>query len=157
MKSNYLKRVEVRLKQKYVGALKSDKPIESPDDAIELLKDELSTLDREVMIVVNLDVKNRPINYNIVSVGATDIAIIAPANVFKAAILSNAASVLVIHNHPSGDIQPSHNDDEVTSSIGEAGRILNINLYDSIIIGAGCDEYFSYRTNKPLILSGIIL
>ena len=74
---------------------------------------------------------------------------------FKTAILSNAAKIIIIHNHPSGEIEPSEADETITARIGYVGQFLNIPLYDSIIIGAGNRENYSYRENDSLALIGV--
>ena len=79
----------------------------SPSDAYEMIKEQLEGLDREQFIVACLNTKNEPTNITVVSVGSLNKAIVHPREVFKTAILSNAASVMAFHNHPSGDTTPS--------------------------------------------------
>ena len=150
-----LEEMEIRLKQECVGILASNKPVETPEDAISLIQNELESLDREVFIVINLDAIKRPINYNVVSVGGTSIALLSPSNVFKSSILSNASLIMIVHNHPTGEIKPSKSDDDITATIGSAGEILNIKLLDSVIVGVGSNKYYSYKKEKPMFLRGI--
>ena len=75
--------------------------------------------------------------------GSLNASIVHPREVFKAAILLNAASIVVAHNHPSGDPAPSREDREVTRTLNEAGRLLDIPLHDHVIVGA--EGYFSFR------------
>lgn len=87
--------------------LYSDKAADSVKAAIEILKGELSTYDREVFGILNLNTKGIPINFNVVSIGTLNASIIHPRETFKASILSNANEFIAIHNHPSGIAEPS--------------------------------------------------
>ena len=109
--------------------------ISSPKDAYEMIKDQLQDLDREQFIIACLNTKNEPTNISVVSVGSLNKAIVHPREVFKTAILSNAASVMAFHNHPSGETTPSQQDIQLTKRLYEAGELLGIKLLDHLIIG----------------------
>ena len=109
--------------------------ISSPNDIYNIVKDMLLESDREKLIVCCLSTKNEPINLSVVSVGSINSSIVSPREVFKTAILSNSASIILAHNHPSGDTTPSKEDINITSRIKECGRILGIDLIDHIILG----------------------
>lgn len=109
--------------------------ISSPDDAFELIKTFLEDSDREQLIVCCLDTKNQPTAIQIVSIGSLNSSIVHPREVFKIAILSNAASIILFHNHPSGDVSPSNEDVNITSRLKECGKIIGIELLDHIIVG----------------------
>ena len=111
--------------------------ISSPKDAYEMIKDQLQDLDREQFIIACLNTKNEPTNISVVSVGTLNKAIVHPREVFKTAILSNAASIMAFHNHPSGDTTPSDQDIQLTHRLVEAGELLGIKLLDHLIIGDG--------------------
>ncbi len=147
--------MRIRMKTEEIGKLVSPDPVAKPYDAIRLLQKELDAMDREYVVVINLDPAMRPICWNTAAVGTSATAIVSPANVFKAAILANASGIMVLHNHPSGDITPSPEDDLLTASLGDAGRLLNIPLSDSVIVGAGNDRYFSYAESRPACLLGV--
>lgn len=115
------------------------------DAALRIVRPLLKTLDRECFVAVNLDVRLKPINWNIVSIGGTSAVQVEIANVFKAAILSNAAKIMVFHNHPSGSAEPSKEDCDVTERIFKVGELLGIPLIDHIIIAG--DKYYSYMEN----------
>ena len=83
-----------------------------------------------------MDTKNQPVSINVVSVGSLNSSIVHPREVFKVAILSNAASIIIFHNHPSGDPTPSREDVNVTNRLKEAGKLIGIDLIDHIIIGS---------------------
>ena len=130
-----LTEVRVRLKLTEGETLYSAKPIDCPDAATRLMAGMLSEMDREHCCVVNLDNHLRPISFNIVSVGGINSTMVPVANVFKTAILQNAASLMIMHNHPSGNIEPSKEDISLTQRLLEAGRLLEIPIIDHIIVG----------------------
>ena len=109
----------------------------SPKDAYEMIKEQLEGLDREQFIIACLNTKNEPTNITVVSVGSLNKAIVHPREVFKTAILSNAASIMAFHNHPSGETTPSQQDIQLTNRLYEAGELLSIKLLDHLIIGDG--------------------
>ena len=109
----------------------------SPIDAYEMIKEQLEGLDREQFIIACLNTKNEPTNITVVSVGSLNKAIVHPREVFKTAILSNAASIMAFHNHPSGETTPSQQDIQLTKRLYEAGELLGIKLLDHLIIGDG--------------------
>lgn len=109
--------------------------IRTPQDVADLLMEELRYLDREVMRLLILDTKNQVIATPTVSVGILDASMVHPREIFKDCIRRSAASVIIVHNHPSGDPTPSANDIEVTRRLRRAGEILGIDVLDHIIIG----------------------
>lgn len=100
----------------------------------EIVEKELRHADREKFICLHLNVKNNIISYEVVSIGNLSSSLVHPREVFKGAILANASSVVFLHNHPSGDPQPSSEDKSVTGLLVKAGDILNIRVLDHIII-----------------------
>jgi DNA repair protein RadC len=117
--------------------------VRSPEDDYQLIKQFLGEVDREYFVVVCLDTKNQPTSINISHIGSLNASIVHPRECFKPAILSNAASILVGQNHPSGKSAESREDVEVTRRLEEAGKILGIDLIDHIVIGDG--EYVSLK------------
>ncbi|QAA35183.1 DNA repair protein RadC [Clostridium manihotivorum] len=115
--------------------LYSNRNINSPDDAADLLSPFLQDSDREMLVVCCLDSKNQPTLINIASIGTLNSSLVHPREVFKAAILGNAASVIIAHNHPSGDPSPSSEDINITTRLKEAGKIIGIDVLDHVIIG----------------------
>ena len=99
-----LKEVCIRLAEGH--PLYSDWPIDSPGEAIKVMRGELSRYDREVLCVVNLNTRLKPINFNVVSVGELNQSIVSIPNILKAGVLSNSSSFLLLHNHPSGEVTP---------------------------------------------------
>jgi len=109
--------------------------ISSTSEAAGIGRQFLEELDREQVIVCCLDIKNQPTSVNVVSVGTLNTSLIHPREVFKTAILTNAASIMIFHNHPSGDPEPSNEDLSITQRIKEAGVLMGIELLDHIVIG----------------------
>jgi DNA repair protein RadC len=91
---------------------------------------------REVFATIHLDSKNRLLCVEMVSIGSLNAAIVHPREVFKAALLSSAAALVLVHNHPSGDPTPSREDLELTKRLKEAGELLGIRVLDHVIIGS---------------------
>jgi DNA repair protein RadC len=121
-----------------------DKMISSPDAANSAIQTilGLNNATVEKFGFLALDIKNKIIGIHIVSVGSINSSIVHPREVFKAAILNNAARIIIFHNHPSGDPTPSPEDINVTKRICEAGEIIGIELIDHIIVG---DTYYSLK------------
>lgn len=137
-----LKEVCIRLAEGH--SLYSDKPLSDPSVALDVMRKELSQYDREVLCVVNLNTKLKPINFHIVSVGSLNQSVAATPNIVKSGILSNAASFMLLHNHPSGDTIPSQEDLMTTRRVIEAGKLIGIPLMDHIIVGSN-ENYRSMR------------
>lgn len=116
----------------------------NPDTAIRVMNEFLSQMDRELFCIVNLQADLTPINMNIVSVGSLNEALINPREIFKSAILSNAHSMMLIHNHPSGNLTPSTSDIQTTARMQELGELMGISLVDHIITGRD-GNYYSFR------------
>lgn len=122
--------------------------IRSPHDAYELMKEFLGDVDREHFIVMCLDTKNQPTCIQVVHIGSLNASIVHPREVMKSALLSNAAAILVGHNHPSNISTPSTEDIEVTERLKEAGKILGIDLIDHLIL---CTDNFTSLKEKGYI------
>jgi DNA repair protein RadC len=110
--------------------------LKTPSDAARLLRDYFADKDREEVVAVLLDPSLTVIGLARVSVGGLAVALIEPAQVFKAAILANAGSVILAHNHPSGNPEPSHPDIVVTEKLVAGGEILGIRVHDHLIVTA---------------------
>lgn len=128
------------------SVLYETRTIRSPYDAYKLIKNFLIDSDREKFVVACLDTKNQPVNISVVSIGSVNSAIIHPREVFKVAMLSNASKIICFHNHPSGNLKCSKEDENITNRLKECGEILGIELVDHIIVGDN-DTYFSFKEN----------
>lgn len=138
-----LELVQIRLVPE--KTLYSTEKINSPWQAVDLLADEIRDLDKEVLCVLNLDSTNRVINANMVSMGTLNQTIAEPREIFKSALLSNAAHIMLMHNHPSGDVTPSKADLSATSQLELCGNFLKIPVLDHIIVGGQTGYCFSFN------------
>lgn len=111
--------------------------VTSPQDVMNLLGPEMSLLDQEQLRVVLLDTRNRVLAMPIVYSGNVNTSVIRVGELFRDAIRYNAVAMAVVHNHPSGDPTPSSEDVAVTRLIVEAGKLLNVDVLDHIVIGGG--------------------
>jgi DNA repair protein RadC len=108
--------------------------ITAPADAYAILNDQVGSSDREVFLALLLDTRSRVIGINEVSVGSLNNSLVHPRETFKAAILCNAATMILAHCHPSGDVEPSHEDLAVTERLMQAGELMGIPILDHLII-----------------------
>ncbi len=117
--------------------------ITSPGDAASLFRDYMGDLDREHFVLMGLNTKNEPVMLETVHIGSLNASIVHPREVFKSAILSNSAYIMVCHNHPSDDCEPSREDVSVTDRLAQAGDLIGIPLLDHFIIGT--EGYVSFK------------
>ncbi len=122
--------------------------IQTPKDAAAVLASYLADRDRETFAVLALSSKNRLLGIHTVSIGCLDAAMVHPREVFKAAILSNCAGLIVGHNHPSGDPEPSPEDRQVTIRLIGAGELLGIDVLDHLVLGEE-GRFTSVREEQP--------
>ena len=119
----------------------------SPADVDALLRGRIANLDRENFVAVLLNTKNEVIEFPTISVGTLSASLVHPREVFKPAIRASAASVVLAHNHPSGKVEPSREDHEVTKRLVNAAEIIGIGVLDHVILGNG---YFSMKEQGML-------
>ena len=127
-------------------------PLSDPERVAEYLKD-IAISDREQMVCLHLDTKNRPRGRQTISIGALNATIITARELYKGVLLDNAYACIISHNHPSGDPTPSIEDDAITRKIARAGAILGVPLLDHVIVAPG-GGFFSYRHSRPDCLTG---
>lgn len=147
--SRELKQVDVRLKLTDKESMFSRETIDTPEKAVSVLAPVLAELDREEVCVVNLDGKGHPINFSVVSIGSVNSSLITGRELYKSAILSNAAAIIMIHNHPSSDLQMSRLVLDVTEKMMYAGVLLDIDFYDHVLVAGSTGEMFSMREHVP--------
>lgn len=123
----------------------SDQKLNSPQAAVHLVGEVLCDMDRELVCVINLKADGTPINCSFVSAGTLDYSVVNPRDMLKASILSNAARLIMVHNHPSGDLTPSKDDIRLTDRMQKVTGLVGIPLMDHIIVGGDNKEYFSFR------------
>jgi DNA repair protein RadC len=120
--------------------------VKSPEDVVNIVKNRLKGKKKEHFLVLCLDTRNRLINCRPVSMGSLDTSIVHPREVFKEVVSSSAASVIFVHNHPSGDPEPSGDDVELTKRLVKAGEIIGIDVLDHIVV---CDRsYLSLKAKN---------
>ncbi|MCL2550270.1 MAG: DNA repair protein RadC [Methanimicrococcus sp.] len=127
----------------------TDKPktkVSCPDDIYRFIYPKIREEKQEKFIIMCLDTKNQIISDDIIFIGSLDASIVHPREIFKTALLASAASIILIHNHPSGDPTPSREDIITTNRIIESGKLLGINVWDHVIIGDGC--YISLKQEE---------
>ena len=140
--------VSVRLNKE--ATMYSQVPMDTSKKVVERLAQEVADLDREVLLVINMDAKLAPINLNLVSIGTLNAALASPREMLKASILSNACGIILLHNHPSGDITPSPLDQALTKRMETICDYVGIELLDHIIVGTDGISYFSFAEQKLL-------
>jgi DNA repair protein RadC len=124
--------------------------LSSPGAVVEFARVKLAGLPHEAFMVIYLNVKNRVIDHEVLQEGTVDRAIVYPREIIKAALTHKAAGLILSHNHPSGDPEPSQEDKHLTRAVIEAARTVEIRVLDHIIVGK--NGYFSFQENR--LLSG---
>ena len=152
-KKNTYKLDQVSIRMVKERPLISDEPVNSPEKAVELVHELLKDYDREVFAVVNFQTNLQPINLNIVSIGALNASLVHPREMLKSIVLSNAAAVMMVHNHPSGQLIPSPEDKTITARMSELLKLMEVNLVDHIILGPS-DRYYSFHEHGEKSLNG---
>ncbi|MTV27293.1 hypothetical protein FTX61_18010 [Nitriliruptoraceae bacterium ZYF776] len=113
-----------------------DRPaVTSPEAAAEVLLPHLAGADRERCVAALLDTKHRLLEVATVSVGSLDHTFMAPREVYRDALLANAAALVLAHNHPSGDPEPSRDDELLTRRLARAGELVGVDLLDHLVVG----------------------
>lgn len=120
--------------------------IENPQDVVDYIRKELRDKAKEHFKLILLDSRNKIIDIVNVSVGTLNASLVHPREVFEQAIKHHSASVVLVHNHPSGDCEPSDDDLAITKKLVESGKILSIEVIDHIIIGR--NSYYSFKEKK---------
>jgi DNA repair protein RadC len=140
MSKKYSKRIELvslRMVREKTSILYPDRVIRKPEDAADLFRQFIGDCDRESFCIICLNTKNEPTALHQVSCGTLNASLVHPRETFKLAILSNSASIIAAHNHPSGEPTPSSEDVELTERLRDSGTLLGIELLDHIILGNG--------------------
>ena len=137
--------LNLRVIKENAGRYDVNKKIQSPEDAYEVAQKVIKASEyaEENLWLITLDTKNSITGIFTVSTGSLNSSLVHPREVFKRAMLQNAASIIICHNHPSGDPTPSKDDIGITKRLYEAGEILGIKLLDHII--AGDNSYTSLK------------
>lgn len=133
----------------------SDREIHFPEDAIHLVGNILCEMDREMVCVINVRTDGVPINCTFAGMGAVNYCMGHPRELLKASILSNASTMILVHNHPSGNLVPSKDDVRLTDRLQKVCELIGIPLVDHIIVGGDNRNYFSFK-GKGMISNPVI-
>jgi DNA repair protein RadC len=129
------------LAQRMAQEIRHDSPVlDNPENVAAMLREDVRMQDVETFQILLLNTRRRLIRIEKISQGTLDTILVHPREVFKLAITANAASVVLVHNHPSGDPTPSEADIRVTRDLIRAGQLLKIEVIDHIILGARSNE-----------------
>ncbi len=134
------------LSKRYYISKQDGITIRSAKDVYGYCHPRLKGLDKEHLLILHLDTKNRIIKDEIISIGTLNSSLIHPREVFKSAIRQSANSIIVVHNHPSGNAEPSDQDEKITDILFKAGKLLSINVLDHVIIGDSV--YYSFNEER---------
>ena len=155
-KTNMYRLNQVAIRMVEMPPLLSDVPMDGPEAAVKVMADMLKDYDREVVAIVNLQTDGKPINMNVVSMGALDQSIAHPREILKSTILSNASAIMLVHNHPSNKLQPSIDDIATTARVKQLCDLIGVKFLDHIIVGPGKD-YYSFHQKQQIPLSSLKL
>ncbi|WP_313164455.1 DNA repair protein RadC [Sedimentibacter sp.] len=129
---------------KRISTLKIERiKISSPSDAAVVMMEEMRYYKKEYFKIILLDTKNNITKISEISIGSLNSSIVHPREVFSEAVINSASSIILVHNHPSGESEPSHEDIVLTNRLDECGKILGIKILDHIIIGDGV--FYSFK------------
>ena len=129
--------------------LYSSRPIKNCEDAVRIVGEDMADLDREEVRIIMMDSSGKPIAYNTVSVGSLNNSIVSPRELLKPIILLNAASVILLHNHPSQSLEPSQEDIFLTERLNKLFALFSIQFLDHIIVGEQ-SRYYSFAENRRI-------
>lgn len=118
-------------------------PLQSPESIFQFLKDKFELKTQEHLVALYLNTKGELLKQEVLFIGSLNASVIHPRDIFKHAVLNSAASIVIVHNHPSGDPTPSTHDLDVTKMIAQNGEMMDIPLMDHVILGR--DRYFSFK------------
>ena len=126
----------------------TNKKVRSARDVFEYMNGRVPDETKEHLFLLHLNTKNQIMRHDIISVGTLNASLIHPREIFKPAIRESAHAVILAHNHPSGDVEPSNADKKATKLLKQAGSIIQIDLLDHVIVGR--DNWFSFREHSLL-------
>jgi len=143
----YIREVEIKFKRKRIEGGEKLSSISNAEQIYEIFKD-LENESKEKLLTVNLDIKNRILCFELVALGSLGSIYTRPMEVFRTSFSVNAYAAIVVHNHPSGDVEPSDADKVFTEEIAFLAKKMGLKFYDHVIIGA--EGYFSFAESGLL-------
>lgn len=136
----------VNLKMVREKSVKYDQSISMASDVRNLVRDIYQDSYREIVAVIGINSRNCPTVIHVVGIGSPNQSPVFIPNVIKPLLLSNSIGFILVHNHPSGSLSPSQCDIEITKRCKDAGKLLDLDLVDHIILNQDCSDYVSMRT-----------
>jgi DNA repair protein RadC len=138
----------IELSKRYNKLVKGgyNESIRSSKDVFNIFNNELSNLKKEKAVALYLDTRNKIIKKEVLSIGILDGSLVHPRELFNIALKESAKSVILVHNHPSGDCNPSEEDCNLTKSLIQAGNLVGICFLDHIIVGKNC--FYSFKDDR---------
>lgn len=149
MKNNPFKLEKVAVRLVEEPPLLLAEQLNEPEKVVAALAKDMRQYDREVIAIINMHADSKPINMTIASIGQVDAAMACPRDLLKASILSNASGIIMLHNHPSGNLNPSYQDIKLTDQMKVVCDLVGISLLDHIIVGRD-EEFFSFKLNDKM-------
>jgi len=143
MTSLHFQTYRLQLVRETPGDEPKDEALDCPSAVSRQLMPLFDGLDREHFVVLALDARNKPIGANTVSIGSVSASLVHPREVMKFAILANASSIILAHNHPSNDTSPSKDDIELTSRLVKAGELIGIEVLDHLVVAG--EDFLSLK------------
>ncbi len=122
--------------------------VTTPADVARFIRGRIGWSAREHFYSIWIDARNRPLAWDLVSIGTTTASLVHPAQIFQGPLMAGAHRIIIAHNHPSGDCKPSAEDREVTQRLAEVGKLLGVALLDHVIVGS--DSEYSMREGGDL-------
>lgn len=145
---NYLDMVRIQLIPD--ERLKLEEPICSPEDAVKRFGEELRLYNREVLASVNLSASGDVLSIHLLSMGSVNDSVVSVPEIMRTCLLANASRLILMHNHPSGNAQPSTNDKDITRMVRQACRLMDIELLDHVIVGGMKQGMYSFKESGLL-------
>lgn len=148
-----IKKIEIRSQRIKVSENQSiySRELSSPELVVQIAQQITKGMDQELFLVFLLDVRNKILGYVECARGAIDSCTVDPRIVFRAAVVVGASNVILIHNHPSGSVQPSTDDDNITKRLVKCGTMLGVEILDHVVVSD--QGHFSYKVSYPQVLS----
>ena len=140
-------RIPIRIREQGKAYATCQGPIRTPEDVARAIRGFIGDDKREYFLVLHLNTRHYVETIHVISIGSLDCSIVHPREVFRLAVMNATARIMLAHNHPSGNQEPSEDDMDITRRLDQAGELLGITVLDHIIVGTGC---YSFKENGKL-------
>lgn len=153
--TRYVREITAVYRKQPIACDAPSRALDSPNTVAELCTELIGWHADERFIVLHLDARNRLRSYCLAGVGSVSVCSVSPVQVFKPALLANAAAIVVAHNHPSGDPKPSPDDDRLTERLCRGAELLDLAFLDHVIVTVYAGAYYSYAHDGRLPRGGV--